>query len=301
MVSLAATSTRDLEELTRILENEVSRRLEQVPGVGAIELRGAIYREIRVDLDRDRLKAAGLTALEVERALEQENALLPGGNVKSGLADLYVRPRSEYSSLEEIRRTVVATIEGRPIRVQDVAEVKDSYEDVRWLSEVNGMPSISMGIQKQSGANTVEVAAGLREEVARINAERSDLHLTLFAGSERVHRAEHQQSSHLGSLGFPLGGAGALSLPAQPAEHRHHRHGDPHFRHLLFRAALFRGIDPESDDFRRAGFGGGPDHRQRHRGAGIRGSKAERKRKSRRKRPPGWGPGMWPAPSSLPP
>jgi hydrophobic/amphiphilic exporter-1 (mainly G- bacteria), HAE1 family len=181
VVSLAATSTRDLETLTRILENEVSRRLEQVPGVGAIELRGAIRREIRVDLDRDRLKASGLTALDVEQALEQGNTVLPGGNVKSGLADLYVRPRSEYVSVDQIRRTVVAAPGGQPIRVRDVADVVDGYEDVTYLAEVNGTPSISVGVQKQSGANTVEVAEGLRREVERVNAERDDVHLTLFA------------------------------------------------------------------------------------------------------------------------
>ena len=181
VVSLAATSTRDLEELTRILENEVSRRLEQIPGVGAIELRGGIYREIRIDLDRDRLMAAGLTALDVERALEGQNTVLPGGNVKSGMADLYLRPRSEFASLDEIRRTVLTRVEGRSVRVRDVASVVDGYEDPRFLSEVNGTPSVSVGIQKQSGANTVEVARQVREEVERINAERRDIHLTLFA------------------------------------------------------------------------------------------------------------------------
>ena len=181
VVSLAATSTRDLEELTRILENQISRRLEQIPGVGAIELRGGIYREIRIELDRERLKAAGLTALDVEQALERENTVLPGGNVKSGLADLYVRPRAEYASVDQIRRTVLETVDGRPIRVRDVAQVIDGFEDVQYLVEVNGTPSVSVGIQKQSGANTVEVAKRVRQEVEEINAERDDLHLTLFA------------------------------------------------------------------------------------------------------------------------
>ena len=65
VVSLAVTSTRDLEEVTRILEDELARRFEQIPGVGAIDLRGGVYREIRVELDRERLRATGLTALDV--------------------------------------------------------------------------------------------------------------------------------------------------------------------------------------------------------------------------------------------
>ena len=188
VVSVAVTSTRPLDELTRILERNLTRRFEQIPGVGAINIRGGIYREIRVDLDRDRLRAAGLTALDVRAALAEENVTLPGGNVKKGTSDLYVRSLGEYASVEEIGRTVVATIGGGesggralPIRVRDVAVVRDDYEDVRYLAEANGVPSVGLGIQKQSGANTVAVAEDVRREVERINTERDDLHLTIFA------------------------------------------------------------------------------------------------------------------------
>ncbi len=180
VVSLAATSSRDLEELTRLLELDLSRRFEQIPGVGAIDIRGGINREIRVDLDRDRLRAAGLTALDVQQALLRENVTLPAGNVKSGTSDLYVRALGEYDSVEQVARTVITTVRGLPIRIQDVAEVKDSYEDVRYLVEMNGVPAISLGIQKQSGANTVAVAREVRREVERINDERDDVQLTVI-------------------------------------------------------------------------------------------------------------------------
>lgn len=181
VISLAATSTRDLEELTRILDRDLARRFEQIPGVGAIEMRGGIRREIRVELERDRLIAAGLTALDVRDALARENVTLPGGTVKRGLADLYVRSLGEYRTLDEIGRTVVAERTGLPIRVEDVATVTDGYEEVRYLAEINGVPSVTLRIQKQSGANTVEVAEAIRAEVERINAERDDLHLTIYS------------------------------------------------------------------------------------------------------------------------
>ena len=180
VVSLAATSSRDLEELTRLLENDLARRFEQIGGVGAIEIRGGIYREIRVDLDRERLNASGLTALDVQQALSAENATLPAGNVKSGFSDLYVRALGEYTSVDQIARTVVRTVDGKPIRVRDVAEVEDSYEDVGYLVEMNGVPSITLGIQKQSGANTVAVAEAIEREVERINEERDDVYLTVI-------------------------------------------------------------------------------------------------------------------------
>lgn len=180
IVDLSVTSSRDLEALTRVLEREIAQRFEQIPGVGSISIRGGIYREVQVQLRRDRLKAAGLTASEVQQAIAQENVQLPGGNVKEGISDMYVRTLGEYESVDQIAQTVVTTREGTPIRVRDVAEVVDGYEDIDDLAEMNGVPVVRIGIQKQSGANTVTVAERIREEVELINMDRSDLELTVI-------------------------------------------------------------------------------------------------------------------------
>ena len=181
VVSVVATSTMDLEELTRLIENDLARRFEQVPGVGSIQVVGGVYREIRVNIHRDRLRAAGLTALDVRDALARENVTLPGGTVKGGMTDNYVRALGEYRTLEEIRDTVVARPGGLPVRVGDVATVVDGYQDIRYLNEVNGMPAVNVRIQKQSGANTVAVAEDVIREIDRINAERDDLRLTVIS------------------------------------------------------------------------------------------------------------------------
>jgi HAE1 family hydrophobic/amphiphilic exporter-1 len=179
IVTLSVASTRDLAATTRLLERELAQRFEQIPGVGSITVRGGVFREIQIQLRRDRLRAAGLTATDVSDALGRDNVQMPGGNVRKGVSDLYVRALGEYQTLGEIGATIVALRDGNPIRVRDVAEVVDGYEDVNNLAEVNGMPVVRLGLQKQSGANTVGVAARIREEVARINQERSDLTLTI--------------------------------------------------------------------------------------------------------------------------
>jgi HAE1 family hydrophobic/amphiphilic exporter-1 len=181
IVTLSVASTRDLAGTTRLLEREIAPRFEQIPGVGSITVAGGVYREIQVQLLRDRLRAAGLTAADVSEALQRENIQLPGGNVRSGLSDLYVRTLGEYESLDEIRDTIIVLREGTgtPIRVRDVAQVIDGYEDVDDLAEVNGSPVVRLDIQKQSGANTVVVANRIREEIALINDERDDLELTI--------------------------------------------------------------------------------------------------------------------------
>ena len=181
IVVIAAKSNRPMEELTRVLERDISQRLEQIPGVGTIDVWGGIYKEVHVDLNRDRLKASGLTAEDVRQAIAQENSRLPGGNVKSGLNDLYVRTRGEYVSVDQIARTVVTTVNNKPVRVQDVAVVEDGYEDISRLVELSGVPTIRMMVRKQSGANTVAVAEEVRNEIERINLERSDLKLEVIS------------------------------------------------------------------------------------------------------------------------
>jgi len=179
IVILGAESMRPLDELTRILERDISKRIEQVPGVGAIDVWGGVYREIRVDLKRDRLIATGLTALDVRNALVSENSTLPGGDVKDGLSQLYIRTLGEFTSMDQISETIIRTVDGKPIRVKDIAEVRDDYQDIGRLVWINDKPMVRLGIRKQTGANTVAVSEGIQREIDRINLEREDLKLTV--------------------------------------------------------------------------------------------------------------------------
>lgn len=177
IVIVGAQSTRQLDELTRILEDDISKRLEQVPGVGSIDVWGGIDREIRVELKRDRLNASGLTAQDVRNAIVAENNTLPGGNVKEGISELYVRTMGEYTDTNQISETVITTFDGKPVRVKDVATVVDGFQDIGRLVSINDEPMIRMGIRKQTGANTVAVSEGIERELQRINAERDDVNL----------------------------------------------------------------------------------------------------------------------------
>jgi hydrophobic/amphiphilic exporter-1 (mainly G- bacteria), HAE1 family len=177
IVILGAQSTRPLDDLTQILEEDISKRIEQVPGVGSIDVWGGVYREIRVNLKRDRLSASGLTATDVQNAIVAENNTMPGGNVKDGLTELYVRTLGEFTNISQIGETIITRVDGQPIRVNDVASVEDSYRDVGRVIHVNDIPMIRMGIRKQTGANTVAVSEGIHREIERINAERDDINL----------------------------------------------------------------------------------------------------------------------------
>jgi HAE1 family hydrophobic/amphiphilic exporter-1 len=180
IVIVGAKSEREMAELTRILEREINKRFEQIKGVGAIDVWGGVFSEIHIDLMRDRLLSSNLTASDVIQALNRENVNLPGGNVKEGLSDLYVRTLGEYTSVDQIASTIIRVVDGSPIRVRDVAMVEMGYQDIGRYVEIDEQPTIRIGIRKTSGANTVEVARLVREEVAKVNEERDDLQLQVI-------------------------------------------------------------------------------------------------------------------------
>ena len=178
-----SSETRDLPELTLVLEREITKRFEQIPGVGTIDVLGGIHREVHVDLKRDRLNASHLSAADVQAALSRANVNLSGGNVSRGVQDLYVRTLGEFTDVDQIADSVITNVDGTPIRVRDVADVAFSYEDLGRVVEIDGRPMLRFAIRKQTGANTVAVAAAVRAEVDRINRDRPDL--KLFIASDQ--------------------------------------------------------------------------------------------------------------------
>lgn len=180
IVVIGVRSERDLAELTQIIERDLSQRFEQIPGAGAIDVWGGVNQEVRVEIMRDRLISSNLTPNDVVQALNRENTTTPGGNVREGLSDLYVRNLGEFTTVDDIANTVIRTINGSPIRVKDIAKVEMTYQDIGRYVEIDNMPTVRFGIRKQTGANTVAVAADIHREVERVNAERSDVQLRVI-------------------------------------------------------------------------------------------------------------------------
>ncbi|MDZ7261368.1 MAG: efflux RND transporter permease subunit, partial [candidate division KSB1 bacterium] len=171
IVILGVSSNLNPLDLRQLVEDQVKYRLERVPGVAAVDIRGGLYREIHVDLHAAQLKALGLSTEAIIAALRNENRNIPAGLYEKGNLEVLVRTQGEYRSLDEIRNTVITIRQGTPIRIRDVAEVKDSWEEIRQLNRINGKPGLRISINKQSGANTVRVAEAVRAEMERINRD----------------------------------------------------------------------------------------------------------------------------------
>ena len=159
VIVLSVKGPKDVKtrELTRFADKQVKQRIERLQGVGQIVILGGQERQINVHLDAIRLAAAGVSALEVQRAIASGNVNVPGGRIESGPTNTTLRVEGRALEPEQIGDIVVRQHEEHPIRVRDVAEVIDSEEDADTAASRNGTPAIALSVRKQSGTNTVAV------------------------------------------------------------------------------------------------------------------------------------------------
>lgn len=171
ILSVMLSGDRPVREITTYADEVVREALQRQPGVGAVTLVGGRKREMRVWLDADRLRAQGVTADDIARALRAENAELPGGRIEVGgrSRELGARTLAKARTPEEFAALVVAhQPNGAAVRIGDVGRVEEGSEDERSYAQLNGQPGVSLDIRRQSGRNTVEVARAVRAEVARL-------------------------------------------------------------------------------------------------------------------------------------
>jgi len=155
-------------ELRRLAENVVKPRFERVPGVAAVNITGGRIREIRIEVSQDRLRAHGLSALDIVNALQRENLNVPSGIIRQGQQEFLVRVVGELKTLEEIADMGIARPGALPVRLGDLAVIRDTFKDPDRLTHLNGHESVGIGVQKQAGANTVSVADGVTAAIAQL-------------------------------------------------------------------------------------------------------------------------------------
>src|SRR5262245_35009583 len=177
VISLALTSSKPVRETTEYADKVLRRQIESISGVGQVLILGGRQRQVNVWLDADRLRAYNLTVTDVSRALQAQNIELPGGRVDQGPQTITLRTRGRVQTIAQFGDIVVREKDGHPVRVADVARVEDGQADIESLANVNGEDAVVLQIRRQSGTNTVEVARGVQERIAEIQA-------TLPAGYE---------------------------------------------------------------------------------------------------------------------
>jgi HAE1 family hydrophobic/amphiphilic exporter-1 len=171
IISIAFSSnTVPIPALTTYVDETVRRRLEAVSGVGEARMSGGLEREVRVFIQPDRLQAVGVTIPEVMMALQRQNMEVPAGRLESGAREQLVRVTGRITEASQFGDVFIGTRNGRAIRLKDVARVEEGTEEERSLAMVNGQRAVALDLLKVSGANTVAVAEGVKEELHRLEA-----------------------------------------------------------------------------------------------------------------------------------
>jgi len=158
IIMLSVNASESMPGLYKILDDAVANPLARISGVGSVSISGAPKREIHVYVDPVRLEAYNLTVEQIGNVIGAENRNIPGGSFDIGSDTYSLRVQGEFNASEEMKDIVVGTSEGRPIYLSDVARIEDSLEERTQETYNNGRQGAMIVIQKQSGANSVEIS-----------------------------------------------------------------------------------------------------------------------------------------------
>ncbi|MDR3130648.1 MAG: efflux RND transporter permease subunit [Treponema sp.] len=181
IMGLMLTGNRSPEELRELAEDTIIPRIEQTPGVAAASVSGGREKIIRVEIPQFSLEAYGLTITQIQQMLASQNLQVSAGTIVEGGTSYILTTMGEYTSLDQIRNTVIAYKGGgagasgmeppRRVYLRDIADVIEGFRDEQSVVFVNGQPAVQMTVQKQSGKNSVQTAKELRSRLVRIAKE----------------------------------------------------------------------------------------------------------------------------------
>ena len=174
----------DLYQLRYVAEEVLKKDLESTAGVAAIKVHGGFEEEIEVRIDEGRVALLGLSVDEVNRRLLEENLNQAGGSLYEAEARYLVRARNEFTSLDDIRETVVLTRNGRHVTIGDIAEVRRGHSQREVITRFAGDESVELAIYKEGDANTVKVARAVRERLSSTRDELPEA-VTVTSGADQ--------------------------------------------------------------------------------------------------------------------
>ena len=155
-MSYAVVSDRlSVEQLSDLIDQTISRDLLSVPGVAQIQRVGGVDREIRVDLEPDRLEALGITATQVNDQLRALNINLPGGRANVGESEQTIRTLGSASSVEQLRRYPIVLTKDNFVPLSSLGKVIDGYAEPRQTARLNGKPVVAFSVLRSTGSTLV--------------------------------------------------------------------------------------------------------------------------------------------------
>ncbi len=180
-VIMAAVKGSDLALLQSTSEDDIAPALERLDGVASVDISGGYEEEIAVMTDPAKLKGFGLTIGTVAQQIGADNISIPGGDMDSGSQTLTVRTDGEYESIDDVQNALIMLPAGGTVRLSQIAKVSQRPKDQDSISKVNGEPCLLLSVNKQSGANTVEIANKAKERLEELTEGNTNFQWELVA------------------------------------------------------------------------------------------------------------------------
>ncbi len=171
IIQMAVYSDLDPSRFYDLVKNRIQPSLAKINGIAQVNMLGGNEREIKVNLDRNKLEAYGISPVAVAQLINTSNLDFPTGRLKNENGQTLIRLAGKFTSLEQVENLVIAyRADESPIQLKEVAEVQDDFKDASILTRLNGKTAIGLTIQKQSDANAVEVAELVEKELHALEA-----------------------------------------------------------------------------------------------------------------------------------
>lgn len=168
ILQYSISAPRDIVELTTLVEDLIQERIESADGVGEVFLYGARRKQVKILINPEKLRAYNLSVTDVTNAVRLQNQELPSGNLIEGARTFGLRTMSKLTSVEEFNDIVITTRNGVPIKIKDIGRVEAGGAEPTTAASLNGVQSVSLGIRKQPGSNTIAVINNVKARMAEI-------------------------------------------------------------------------------------------------------------------------------------
>lgn len=168
VIILSATADESANALYKILDDQLAAPLNRISGVGTVSISGAPQREVQVNVFPEKLEAYNISLEQIAQKIAAENVNIPAGNLDVGSQTYMLRLQGEFSESRELEGIVIGVSEGQSVYLRDVGVVRDTVQTNVMESYTNGRRSASIMIQKQTGANTMEIANAVKAQLPEL-------------------------------------------------------------------------------------------------------------------------------------
>ncbi|UJW74463.1 efflux RND transporter permease subunit [Rhizobium sp. SL42] len=186
----------NIEEISWFVDDTIKRALQGQPGIGRVDRYGGADREIRIELDPNRLNALGVTAADISSQLRGTNVDLGSGRGQVAGAEQSIRTLGDSRDVASLQNTTIALSNGRFVKLSDLGTIKDTYEEQKSFARFDGKPVVTFAVFRAKGASEVTVAETVAESLAKVRAENPDVAIEMIDDSVYFTYGNYEAAMH---------------------------------------------------------------------------------------------------------